>query len=101
MTRGWSAAERQKARDDAPRLALAARIGGRELREVARDALSLARGGLKRRARLDKVGLDETRYLDPLDAIVAEGRAPALHWIERFEGPWGGSAARAFREALI
>ena len=40
--------------------ALAARIGGRELREVARDALSLARGGLKRRARLDKVGRDET-----------------------------------------
>jgi glutamate--cysteine ligase len=101
LTRGWSAAERQKARDDAPRLALATRIGGRELREVARDALSLARGGLKRRARLDKGGLDETRYLDPLDAIVAEGRAPAQHWIERFEGPWGGSAAPAFREASI
>jgi glutamate--cysteine ligase len=101
LTRGWSAAERQKARDDAPRLALAARIGGRGLREVARDALSLARGGLKRRARLDKIGLDETRYLDPLDAIVAEGRAPALHWIERFEGPWGRSVAPAFREALI
>jgi glutamate--cysteine ligase len=101
LTRGWSAAERQKARDDAPRLALAASIGGRELREVARDALSLARGGLKRRARLDKAGLDETRYLDPLDAIVAEGRAPALHWIERFKGPWGGSVAPAFREALI
>jgi len=101
LTRGWSAAERQKARDDAPRLALATRIGGRELREVARDALSLARGGLKRRALLDKGGLDETRYLDPLDAIVAEGRAPAQHWIERFEGPWGGSAAPAFREASI
>jgi glutamate--cysteine ligase len=101
LTRGWSAAERQKARDDAPRLALAARIGGREMREVARDALSLARGGLKRRARLDKIGVDETRYLDPLDAIVAEGRAPAQHWIERFEGPWARSVEPAFREALI
>jgi glutamate--cysteine ligase len=101
LTRGWSAAERQKARDDAPRLALAARIGGREMREVARDALSLARGGLKRRARLDKIGVDETRYLDPLDAIVAEGRAPAQHWIERFEGRWARSVEPAFREALI
>jgi glutamate--cysteine ligase len=101
LTRGWSAAERQKARDDAPRLGLSARIGGRELREVAKDALILARGGLKRRARLDARGADESRHLDPLDAIVAEGRAPALDWIERFEGPWGGSVAPAFREALI
>src|ERR1700677_4674767 len=49
LTRDWSAAERQKARDDAPRLGLSAHIGGRELREVAKDALVLARGGLKRR----------------------------------------------------
>ena len=101
LIKGWSAEDRQKARDDAPRLALAARVGGRDLRQVARDALALARAGLKRRARLDPRGLDEARYLDPLDAIVADGRAPAQHWIERFEGPWGRSVEPAFREAAI
>jgi glutamate--cysteine ligase len=50
---------------------------------------------------LDPRGLDEARYLDPLDAIVADGRAPAQHWIERFEGPWGRSVEPAFREAAI
>jgi glutamate--cysteine ligase len=101
LIKGWSAEERQKARDDAPRLALAARIAGRELRDAAKDALALARGGLQRRARLDARGRDETAYLDPLDAIVADGRPPARHWIERFEGPWGRSVDPAFREASI
>ena len=89
LIKNWGPEERQKARDDAPRLALATRIGGRELRDVARDALALARAGLIRRARVDSSGLDESRYLDPLDSIVAEGRAPAQHWIQGFEGPWG------------
>src|ERR1700677_1095893 len=35
LRRGGSAADRQKARDAAPRLGLSARVGGRELREVA------------------------------------------------------------------
>jgi len=98
---GWSAEDRQRARDEVPRLGLAARVGGRELREVAKDALALARGGLKRRERLDAGGFDETRYLDPLEAIVADGRAPAQNWIERFEGPWGRSVEPAFREAVF
>jgi glutamate--cysteine ligase len=101
LIKGWSAEERQKLRDDAPRLALAARIGGRTLQEIARDALALARDGLKRRARLDARGHDETAYLDPLDAIAATGRPPAQHWIERFEGPWKRSVKPAFQEALL
>jgi glutamate--cysteine ligase len=99
LIEGWSADDRQRARDEAPRLALATRVGGRDLRVIAQDALALARGGLKRRARRDAGGADETRYLDPLDAIVAEGRVPAQDWIDRFEGPWGQSVEPAFREA--
>ena len=101
LIKGWSAEERQRLRDEAPRLALGARIGGRSLQEIARDALALARAGLKRRARLDARGLDETAYLDPLDAIVATGRPPAQNWIEKFEGPWKRSVEPAFEEALL
>jgi glutamate--cysteine ligase len=101
LIKDWSAEAREKLRSDAPRLGLAARIGGRDLREIAGDALALARAGLARRARLDASGADETSYLDSLDEIVALGRSPAQLWIEKYEGPWGRSVDPAFREALL
>src|SRR5271157_3290495 len=51
LVSGWSAEERQRLRDDVPRMGLAAKIRGRNLRSVAIDMLRIARGGLKRRAR--------------------------------------------------
>jgi glutamate--cysteine ligase len=101
LIRDWSAEERQRLRDEAPRLALRARVGGRGVREIARDVLSLSRAGLKRRARLDISGRDETRYLDPLDRIVEQGRVPAEAWISRFEETWGRSVEPAFKEARL
>ena len=99
LVKGWSATERQQLRDDAPRIALDAKIGGRGLRDIARDALALARAGLARRARLNSAGRDEAIFLDPLDAIVELGRAPAQDWIDRFNGPWRGSVDPSFVEA--
>ena len=101
LIRGWDAEARQALRDTAPRRGLAAEIGGRAVREVAREMLALARGGLARRARKDAEGRDETRFLDPLDAIVESGVEPARAWLQRFEGPWGGSVEPAFDEARI
>jgi glutamate--cysteine ligase len=99
LTQGWTAADRQKLRDDAPLLGLAAEIRGRDLRAVVMDMLAIARGGLKRRARLNAKGEDETIHLRPLEAIAASGREPARHSIERYEGPWGRSVEPAFDEA--
>ncbi len=65
LIRGWSAEARQMLRDEVPRAGLSARIGGRTVREIARDMLALARGGLARRARRDGRGRDETVYLEP------------------------------------
>ena len=101
LIKGWSETERQALRDDVPRLALAARIGGRELREIARESLGIARAGLARRDRRDAAGRNETIYLEPLEAIVAEGRTPAQDWLARFEGAWGGRIDPAFEEAVI
>jgi glutamate--cysteine ligase len=50
----------------------------------------LARKGLARRARLDALGRDETRFLDPLDRIIEAGRAPAEVMLEKSHGAWGG-----------
>jgi glutamate--cysteine ligase len=101
LTRGWSAAARQKLREDVPALALDATIDGRSLRDIARDALDLAAAGLKRRARIDVNGDDETIYLAPLERIVAEDRTLAQRRLEAFHGSWGGSVDGAFRECVI
>jgi len=101
LVEGWSAEDRQKLRDDAPLLGLAAEVRGRDLRSVALDMLAISRSGLKRRARLNARGEDETILLHPLEAIADSGREPARHWIQRYEGPWGRSVDPSFDEAAF
>src|ERR1700704_3617825 len=73
LVKEWTAEERQKLRDDVPRLGFKAVIRGRTMLELARQCLDLADAGLKRRKRLDGEGRDETRYLAPLKEFVARG----------------------------
>jgi glutamate--cysteine ligase len=101
LTHGWTAEDRQKLRDDVPLLGLAAEVQGRSLRAIARDMLAIAHGGLKRRARVNTRGEDETIFLRPLEAIAESGREPARHWIECYEGPWSRSVEPAFEEAVF
>ena len=101
LIEGWSAEDRQKLRDDAPLLGLAAEVRGRDLRSVALDMLAISRSGLKRRARVNARGEDETILLHPLEAIADSGREPARHWIQRYEGPWGRSVDPSFDEAAF
>ncbi len=97
----WSAEDRQAFRDEAPRLGLAAKVRGRDLRSVAIDMLAIARKGLQRRARLNANGEDETIWLKPLEAIAESGRTPAEGWLKRYEGPWKRSVDPAFVEAAF
>jgi glutamate--cysteine ligase len=101
LVKGWSAAERQAMREDVPEKALQTMIAGRSLQDVARDALRIAREGLARRAFKDASGADETRYLDPLDAIAASGRTQAHDLLDRYHGPWAGSVRPAFTECVF
>ena len=98
LVKGWSAEERQTLRDDAPRLGLDARIRSRTLRDIGRDVLALARTGLMRRNRLDSQGRSETRFLEPLEAFVRDGRVGAQELLAKFEGEWHGSVDPAFKE---
>jgi glutamate--cysteine ligase len=98
LVRDWTAAERQQLRDGVPRLGFAAKIRGRALLEITREALALARAGLERRKRFDPYGLDETRYLVPLEELTERGETPAEDLLRKFYGPWGGSVAAAYTE---
>ena len=98
LVKDWTAEERQKLRDDVPKLGFKAEIRGITVHELARQMLTLARTGLRRRDRLDMNGCDETRYLDPIQAIVDEGRTAAEALIEKYLGPWQGQIDRVFEE---
>ena len=86
----WTAEERQAMRDTVPRLGLATPFRDGTLRDVAREVLTLAQAGLKRRARLNDSGEDETRSLKRLWEIVEDGKSPADRLLEAYHGPWQG-----------
>ena len=69
----WTAQERQALRDDVPRFGFKARIRDRYLFEIARECLKLSHAGLRRRGRIDHLGRDESRYLEPLERILEFG----------------------------
>ncbi len=47
LVKGWNAQDRQKLRDDVPTQGLKAMIGNRSAADIAREALRLAREGLR------------------------------------------------------
>src|SRR5215475_6012659 len=53
LVKDWTAEERQKLRDEVPKLGFKARLGQRSVLDLAKDCLSIAHEGLARRARLD------------------------------------------------
>jgi glutamate--cysteine ligase len=95
LIRGWDVATLRALRTEVPRTALRATIGGRSLRDVARDALAISRDGLKAR------GLGEEVYLSPLEEIAESGLTQAERWLQRHDRAWGGDVGRIFAEAEV
>jgi len=98
LVRHWTAAERQALRDDVPRFGFKARIRDRYLFEIARECLKLSHAGLRRRGRIDQLGRDESRHLEPLERILESGRTPAEEMLDKFNGEWGGSVEPVYQE---
>ncbi len=101
LVKGWTASQREAARTTAPRLGLATPVAKRTLGEVAAEALAIARSGLKARARRDRDGHDETRFLQPLEMIVAAGRTQAQDLLDAYETRWETSVDPAFTECVF
>jgi len=98
LVKPWSAADRQKLRDEVPKAGLAASIRGHSVFEIAWEAVKLARAGLSRRKRLDAGGQDETRYLEVVEDRLARGTTPAEELLAKFYRPWGGSVDPIYAE---
>ena len=98
MVKSWTAEERQKLRDDVPRLGFKAEIRDRNVFALAQETLRLCSRGLARRKRFDRNGRDETRYLRPLEESIARGITPAEELLEKFHGEWNDSVEPIFNE---
>jgi len=98
LVKDWSAQERQKLRDEVPRLGFKAHIRQWSVLNLAKEALKLAEQGLVRRRKHDRAGHDETRYLRPIQEFVARGITPAEELLEKFHGPWQGSVDPIYKE---
>ena len=101
LVKGWSMDEREALRNAVPKQALDARLpGGGTLRDLAREALRIARSGLSARARLNAGGDNETGFLEPLEEIVESGKVPAQRLLDKFQGEWGGDITRVYEESF-
>jgi glutamate--cysteine ligase len=67
----------ERARPELVRRGVETRLGDVSTRALAEALLDIAAGGLRRRARIDAEGRDETRYLAGLARLVEHGRSPA------------------------
>ena len=98
LVKHWTAEQRQRLRDEVPRLGFNAVIAGRTARDLAGDMLALANGGLSRRRRLDHAGRDESKHLDTIARFVDSGKTAAEEMLERFATRWGGSVDPVFED---
>jgi len=85
-----------EARVSVARDGLRGQLGGRDVHELAARLVDLASSGLRRRARIDDSGGDETGYLAPLRNAIANGETPAERLLRLYRDDWAGDLTRIF-----
>jgi glutamate--cysteine ligase len=95
----WTTEEMWEMRVEVPRTAIHTEFREGSVAEIGDEILSIARDGLKRRARRDGAGEDETKYLAPVERVLSERRTSAERWLERFNSHWGCKIDPIFDEA--
>jgi glutamate--cysteine ligase len=98
LVKDFTNAERHALRDGVPRHALKLPFRSGSARDLAAEALKIAAHGLKRRARLNSNGVDESIFIEPLIEIVEANQTPAERKLELFNGEWKGNIDNVFRE---
>lgn len=98
LVKDWTQEERHALRNDVPRLALNTPFRDGTLFDIAKQALAIARSGLKARNRLNWEGADETVFLKPLDYTIETGKTPAERLLDLYHGEWNGDLNRVFSD---
>ncbi|GGY29023.1 glutamate--cysteine ligase [Rhodanobacter panaciterrae] len=98
LVKDFSREERHALRDGVPKHALKLPFRNGTVRDLAEEALKIAGNGLRRRARLNRNGADESIFLEPMIEIVQANQTPAERKLELFHSAWNGSVDPVFRE---
>ncbi|MCZ6509474.1 MAG: glutamate--cysteine ligase [Alphaproteobacteria bacterium] len=98
LVKDWTADEVTALRDEVPITGLEAPFRNRQVIDIAREVLEIARRGLKNRAREDFWGQDESHFLSTLEQIVDSGITPAENKLAAYYGRWDRNVDRAFEE---
>jgi len=98
LVKDFSLAERHALRDGVPQRALKLPFRGGTVQDLASESVKIALDGLRRRARLNRDGQDESRFLEPLVDILHAGETAAERKLALFRGEWQGDIDRVFRE---
>lgn len=85
-------------RVSAARDGLAGQLGHYAMHQLAGDLLEIARNGLRRRARHNGEGLDESIFLAPLQQMVKTGQTRADIMLELYHGRWQGRVEPVYTE---
>lgn len=98
LVKDFSMEERHALRDGVPRHALKLPFRGATVRELAIEALKISAAGLRRRARLNANGTDESRFLESMVEIAEANQTAAERKLALFRDEWNGDIDRVFRE---
>ena len=100
LVKDWDAETREAWRVAASVDGLQAKVGGREMRDLASEVVDIARAGLKARARPGLSGMvtDERHFLNALEDSLENGMTPADELIAAFNGEWDGDISRIYKE---
>ncbi len=98
LVKGWSNEDHLALRRDVPRRALKTEFKGRPLQQLALEVIKIARAGLQRRAALDKIGSDESGFLNVIQEIAESGICPAEEKLALYHGKWQESVDPVFTE---
>ncbi|WP_375623529.1 MULTISPECIES: glutamate--cysteine ligase [unclassified Bartonella] len=98
LTKDWCFEEVLELRQHVPQKGLRTPFRQTILLELARQALAIARKGLKNRKQYDENGFDETNFLNPLEEVVAMGQTDAEKLLSYYYSIWNESVEPVFLE---
>lgn len=98
IVREWTAEDHARLRAGVPRTALRTPFRGRTVQDVALDLVDLAEDGLRRRARHNTSGRDESIFLETLRHAANTGETPADELLAAYYQRWAETVDPVFRE---
>jgi glutamate--cysteine ligase len=98
LVKSWTEEEREALRAGVPKTGLRTPFRDTIVGEIAREALGIARYGLKNRNKINDKNQDETLYLAPLERIAGNMKTVSDILLERSATGWKGNIDRIFEE---